>query len=108
MPSFVKWVSRPAAQGDGNKLKPTLVFDHAFHMCMSGYTDPVEVCVEVLEKPEPECYYGFLKADNTLRWVYPTELQVKMCSADFFQRAIAAGEGRIVPARVLLKDNPTS
>jgi hypothetical protein len=108
MQTFVKWISRAAVEAGTNKLRASLVFDQEFHMRMSGYADPMEVRVEVLEEPEPGCYYGFLRANGTLSWVYPTELQVKMCSPDFLQRAISEGEGRIVPARVRLKDNATS
>lgn len=69
------------------------------HAQMAGYDRTVEVEVAQLEQPQDECYFAWLEK-GVLRFIHPSEIAVKMCSPDFFQRAIAAGEGAIVPVSV--------
>ena len=47
-------------------------------------------------KYEFKLYGWYNKEKKSLSFVYSSELQVKMCSSDYFESAIERGEGEIV------------
>lgn len=74
-----------------------------------GHTDPDEykfIELTVLETPEEGCYFGFW--DGEIRNVFPSKLQVQVCSPDFYQGAMEHGQGWIVYLSITEVDRPAS
>lgn len=80
---------------------------------MCGVKKEKIVQVSVLEcESEPEqgseenkTYWAYKDLEkNELRFIFKSEIQVKMCSDDFFQSNIKKGIGKIVPVNV--KETP--
>lgn len=76
------------------------VFHDSLLLEMSGYDKPVALSVTVLPEEEQDCYFGWREMDGTLSLVFQTDMQVQLCSPDFFKSAIERGEGRIAPLSI--------
>ena len=97
-------VSRYFAKHARREYAPAQAWSHIYpsefcHTIM-GYKDSVPILAEVLDAPEPGCYYGWLTRGHVLKNVFASELEVRACSSDGFSAEIEGGWGRIVPVRI--------
>lgn len=83
------------------------IYQSAFQVEIYGDV-PIAVTVRELDVPEPGCYYGWRQSGDGIHHIYATEIQVKLCSPDFFKSAIERGEGKIVPLSIRLRADETS
>lgn len=71
-------------------------------ICCSNRENIIEVDIEEATEGNGT-HWAFKKfKDNSLNFIFETEIQVKMCSPDFFKSVIKEGKGAIV--EVMIKE----
>lgn len=89
-----------AAKHLGEKVPFTQVHPFEIQVRVCGY-EPVAVEVTELAEAQDGCYFGWKDSEGYLSLIQPSMLQLKMCSVDYFQSAIARGDGSFVPLSVV-------
>lgn len=83
----------------GNEKAPwTTIFNTLRGLAFYGHKEGVEVYVDVIDRSEPGCYFAWLDADGSLKYIRPTLPEVSVALG--ITRASNPALGRIVYVRI--------
>ena len=89
----------------GNPAAPwTAIYNTMRGLALHGYSEGVELNVDLIDKDEPGCYYAWLEAGGMLQYVRPSVTEVH--AALGIERAGDPAQGRIVRVRLTAVQAP--
>jgi hypothetical protein len=87
------------AVATGNPKAPwTTIFNTLRGLEFYGHKEGVEIYVDVIDRSEPGCYFAWLDADGSIKYVRPTLPEVSVALG--ITRASNPSLGRIVYVRI--------
>lgn len=76
----------------------TTIFNTLRGLAFYGHKEGVEIYVDVIDRSEPGCYFAWLEAEGSLKYVRPTMPEVSVALG--ITRASNPSLGRIVYVRI--------